>query len=112
MRTKDLIAELTAAGPQDLSVILHFFADRAHAARLADGQGLRDCLDFSAWLRELAEASKVVDPIGQLLSANPSTRIQPSPAVMQDWCNSCGHEAHPGRECGVAIGGERICRCE
>jgi hypothetical protein len=61
MTAKEMISNLRALGPQDASAIFQYLADHATEARLPRGGRLCDVTDFTAWLRELADAAKVSD---------------------------------------------------
>ena len=61
MTVKDLIEDLRALGPQELSELLYWLADHVGHARTANGARLCDASDFRAWLIELAQAAETVD---------------------------------------------------
>ena len=79
-------------------ILLHKIADVTHDLRLADGQSINDGLDFSAILRELAEAAVLTQA--------------PRPALFSNHtCPDCLHE-HEGRnQCGHYLGEEKFCKC-
>jgi hypothetical protein len=112
MKADELIAELRAMGQQDAAVIFNYLAKHAMEARLAGGQRLCDVTDFAAWLRELSEAAKVpAPPYFPSRDQRPAAR----PAAQSRWdktCPRCGHVHQGGAECGEAMGGGGICRCE
>lgn len=79
-------------------ILLHKIADVSHDLRLADGQSLNDGLDFSAILRELAEAS--------VLTQAPRPAMQ-----LNRTCPDCRHEHEGKDECGYYLGEMKSCRC-
>ena len=107
MTARELISNLRRCGPQSLTVIFHYVADRAHELRLADGQKLNDCLDFAAMLRELGEAARLTRP--ELLDSPPQLRTV---STLDPTCPRCGHVHEGDKECGAEIARGRICRCE
>lgn len=127
MRAKEMVDDLRRLGPQDTSVLFHYLADNAIRARLADGQRLCDVGDFIAWLRELAEQAKVHvvsnnRALGALIADGKDVmtidqvrnELGTWPEVMEidDICPRCGHLHQGDSECGLPMGGGRICRCE
>ncbi len=83
MKAAELIAKYRACGPQSMPVFLHFLAD--HAGEVAN---------VTVWLRELAEAARLPDPV-------------PDPL-----CPDCRH-VHEGRtECKKYLGEGKFCPCE
>jgi hypothetical protein len=108
MTPQELISALRSCGPQTLSVILHFIADRLYQAELNSGASLHDVTDFKIFLEECAEVAKVRDFRDQTASG---WREAPSRGVNPP-CPRCGHVHQGDRECGEQIGGGRICRCE
>lgn len=117
MTAREIIAELRLCGPQSLAVILHFLADRAYEFRLADGKRITDVIDAAAWLRELAEADKVVVfPEITVEGADGSIPAAPSPASWQlrrdHSCDDCRHEHQGKTECGHYLGEGKFCHCE
>lgn len=112
MTAKQLIDLLR---PQkEMCGVFHGLADTVSEARLADGQRLCDATDFAAWLRELAEETRV-----QRLPASDSPGNGTCPKVMReshrsihDTCPRCGHIHQGDAECGEDLGGGRVCRCQ
>jgi hypothetical protein len=100
--------------PKEMCRVFHGLADTVSEARLADGQRLCDATDFAAWLRELAEETRV-----QGLSANGSVGNGTWPKVMgggrrsiDSTCPRCGHIHQSAAECCEPLGGGRVCRCQ
>ena len=97
-RFRSLFADLPIAEKQALLAFhagLGVLADCADFAELANGRRLRDGLDFTAWLRELEAVTAHVI----------------APPKLEKVCHSCGH-AHKDKECGMEMGGERVCKCD
>lgn len=121
MRAKELITNYQRMGSQDLCVLLHYLADAACDAQLQTGHTLCDLGDFIAWLRELGDASRVIDarilPSTKVAgSANPGTRpkvtLRQEQSRWNDTCPRCGHIHQNESECREQLGGGRICRCD
>jgi hypothetical protein len=100
--------------PKEACRIFHALADSVYEARLAGGQRLCDASDFAAWLRELAEETRVHG-----LPASDSAGDGTCPKVMResrrsidDTCPRCGHVHQHDSECGEQMGGGRVCRCD
>jgi hypothetical protein len=119
MTAKELISTFRILGPQEASVIFTYLADQVYDAKLATGQRILDATDFTAWLRELAEAAKVSD-FSQSTQVSSGTEFGTSPKVMPRppqprWdrsCPDCGHE-HEGRnDCAKSLGEGKFCQCE
>jgi len=96
MTPSELMADLNRCGPQELYVVLQYFANHLHEITLANGCHVRDASDCKAFLRECAEATRAPSP----------------PRPRDHTCPDCGHE-HEGRhECKAYIGEGRFCPCE
>jgi hypothetical protein len=87
-----------------IRLFLFHLANAADFAQLADGKRLRDCLDFTAWLREL-EACVVLELEAEQPGAVPVLK------VVGKYCHACGH-VHQDRECGKDMGGAGVCKCD
>jgi hypothetical protein len=116
MTASDLISNLRQCGPQSLSVILHYIADRVYEAELPNGAALRDATDFKAWLVDLADEARNVD--GMEIPGETENRpaVRGTRRLQQPrWdrtCPDCDHE-HEGRnDCGKYLGEGKFCQCE
>jgi len=105
--------------------LMHCLADHVYEARLDHGQRVLDASDFSAWLRELAEASRCrgvleataqIEATGKLDApslANLNAEIRRTRIRLLSTCPDCGHVHQvEGTECGQELGGGRVCRCD
>lgn len=96
-------------------LLLHHIAEHAHELRLVDGQKLNDGSDFSAGLRELAEATRISE--GEVYSG-PERRSLPNVTLRQEqprWkitCVKCSHVHEKDGECGVNLGKGGFCDCK
>jgi len=92
MTAKEAISNLRAANA-DLPVE-YFLYLAAHASelRLTNGARLNDSTDFKAFLVELATI--------------------PSQPRWNSNCPRCGHVHEEVSECGMKLGGGRVCRCD
>jgi hypothetical protein len=103
MTARELVSQFRFRD-QSLSGTEEFFlylANHVYEARLSDGQRLNDGTDFAMFLRELADAleGKLLRPFGSSVAHHAT-------------CPRCGHVHEGISECGIEIGGGRICRCE
>lgn len=101
MTAREAIADLQHA-KEPVEFFL-YLAAHAHELRLTNGARLNDSTDFKAFLVELAEATKPT--IGRALGIPPQKR-------WDEHCPRCGHVHQGIGECGMPIGGGRVCRCE
>ena len=98
MNVEETVIKLRADGAIEPIEIFLFLANHAHELRTADGQRMNDATDFTAFLRELADA---------LAPAK-----QPKLAC-HDTCPRCGHIHQGEEECGMFMGATAgFCRCE
>ena len=100
--------------PKEMCRVFHGLADTVYEARLSGGQRLCDATDFAAWLRELAEETRVH---GQTADASHGNGTRPKVTsergrTIYDTCPQCGHIHQGDAECGEHLGGGRVCRCE
>lgn len=80
-----------------------YLAAHAHELRLSNGARLNDGTDWKAFMVELAEATKPT--IARALGVPPQKRWDLT-------CPRCGHVHLEVSECGMRLGGGRICHCE
>jgi hypothetical protein len=104
MTAREAIANLRAVSAE--LPVEYFLYLAAHSCELclSSGGRLNDATDFKAFLVELAEATKPT--LGKALATVPQ---QPR------WnrnCPRCGHVHEEVSECGMSLGGGRICRCD
>lgn len=121
MTARELIAEYRRCGPQELTVFLHFIADRVHELRFESGARLNDASDFAAMLRELAEAARMDSrgdewrKLADYRDKMPQTatgQLGPRTRTRLDFCPDCGHAHRGDSECEEPTGAGRTCRCE
>jgi hypothetical protein len=94
-----------------------YLATHAHELTLANGCRLIDGTDFIQFFREMAEALEFYDVRDRAAKRmNGAVPAQPRwnsiAKAGSDPCHRCGHVHEGSKECGVLIGGDRICRCE
>jgi len=107
----DIIAKFAPEDMDRLSTVFLYLAEHSYEARLRDGKLLRDATDFRGFLRELSEAAIVAVGRDCTEVVNRAER-RPRRKVMLTVCPRCGHEHGGSAECGEAMGGGRICRCD
>jgi hypothetical protein len=92
-------------------LLFRFLADNVCLARLNSGARVLDQVDFAQWLRELADASFTGSgrPCPSGVGGRP---IQGYFEIRDRTCPDCGHVHQDENECGQAMGGGRVCRCE
>lgn len=127
MTPHELISDLRALGPgQDTPaaqlytrLLLRYLADHLYDAELTTGMKLRDLSDVIAFLRETADAARIPQSTKVLCAGERGTRPAVTekrpPAPQPRWdatCPLCGHIHGGDAECGMPIGGGRVCRCE
>lgn len=99
MKPREFVAIVPSSALLDPAEFLLFTASHAHELRTEDGRRLNDLLDVTAWMLEVSRALRGWN--------------QPAPgAPLNASCPDCGHEHGEEKECGFAIGGGRVCRCE
>ncbi len=115
MTAAEAIRTLQAEGAHEPIEYFLFLANHAHELRLANGGRLNDGTDWKAFLRELAETSEALDRKSP--RATDCTFVNAPPKRMSSkavdlTCPRCGHVHQGESECGEALGGGRVCRCE
>jgi hypothetical protein len=100
MTARDLVSQFRPLSLPSTEEFFLYLANHVYEARLSDGQRLNDATDFAMFLRELADA----------IESNGPRPFRPVPAHAT--CPRCGHVHEGVSECGIEIGGGRICRCE
>lgn len=60
----EFVSDLRRLGKQDFNVVMHFMADHLLEQRLWDGRRILDQIDMQQWLKEVAEAARVVPCLG------------------------------------------------
>jgi hypothetical protein len=101
----DLIAEIESTCPEIhrqevrlvLRLVMRYFADNIHFARLNNGSKIGDVTDVKM----------LFDQCVDILAVN--ARMTRS---LQRTCPRCGHVHEGDRECGAFMGGGGFCRCE
>ena len=114
MTAAEAIRNLQSMGAHEPIEYFLFLANHAHELRLANGGRLNDGTDWKAFLRELADSSEAFDRKPPRLAyctfVNPLPRT--SSKAVDLTCPRCGHVHQGESECGEALGGGRVCRCE
>ena len=115
MKPRELLADFDC-GPGDTyqellyaRLLLSYLADHVYTAELKDGGKLRDAIDFTAWLRELADEAR------EVTRTSCRTSIPaPQPRYSSEFFPDCGHIHADDAECGfpTGAGGREPCRCE
>lgn len=82
-------------------------ARNIHDATLKSGKPLTDRIDFEMFLSEVADAAAPHVP-----HVPPQARWSRREEATDQTCPRCGHIHQGSAECGIDIGGGRICRCE
>ena len=126
MTPRELLCDLPLGPGDTRHALLHarllvsYLADHVYTAELADGGKLRDAMDLTQWLRELADEARKLLANGQSTEVSPvaerstcrKVTTTPQARWNGDFCPDCGHVHIDDAECGFPIGGARICRCE
>jgi hypothetical protein len=127
MTPRELLCDLPLGPGDTRHALLHarlfvsYLADHVYTAELADGGKLRDAMDFTQWLRELADEARKLLANGQNTEVSPvaersTCRKVTAPAQPRysydPTCPRCGHVHEGVAECGMQMGNGRVCRCE
>ena len=104
MTAQEAISNLRASNAELPVEYFLYLAAHACELRLTNGMRLNDVTDFKAFLLELAEATKPT--IARALGTVP-----PQPRWNNN-CPRCGHVHEEVSECGMKLGGGRVCRCD
>lgn len=116
MTARELLDEILSQGPPsdalplECRLIFRQVADNLHQVRLRNGSALRDLSDVTEFFREMV-AELAPRPANGKPPQLQQVLRQEQP---RNWnsCPDCGHEHADQNECGWAIGGGRVCRCE